>query len=66
MTFLVWLVLLMGTDPVPTLGVLKEYNSVFACEQDKKHIVEEQKLDASQATRLQCLPIVTSKLSDPT
>lgn len=60
MTIVIFLFLLVGTDPLPTFMILGNFPSITACEER----VQELELTKEEQKRLSCTPVITSKLTE--
>lgn len=65
MTVVVYLFLLMSMEPAPTLMFVDRFQNTKECEASVKAYAKENKLTPEQEGRFMCMPVITSKLSDP-
>jgi hypothetical protein len=64
MTFITYLVLITAMTPAPTYMLAGQYKSVDSCLAAKAALVEKNKIPKDKAQRLQCMTVVTSRLTD--
>jgi hypothetical protein len=65
MTYIVYLMLLLSSEPGPTYMVIESYSTLSACQDAAKTFITKSGLKPEQAARLACTPVITSPLSEP-